>query len=99
VSPGESYDAAAARELAEELGLQGKLSRVAEVAACPQTGWEHVVLFQCRTTVEPVPNPAEITKGAFFTLAEIDRMLVDPSLPITPSFRLIYSLWEKGEIG
>ncbi len=53
VSPGESYAAAAARELAEELGLQEKLTRVAEVTACPETGWEHVVLFQCRTETAP----------------------------------------------
>lgn len=95
VSPGESYDAAAARELAEELGLQAKLSRVATVTASLQTGWEHVVLFQCRTVVEPVPNPAEITRGAFFTLEEIDRMLGDPGVPVTPAFRLLYQLWRS----
>jgi isopentenyl-diphosphate delta-isomerase len=96
VSPGESYDAAAARELAEELGIQEKLEVLAEVTACPQTGWEHVVLFQCRTAKELTPNPAEIETGAFYTSKEIEQMLVNPDLPITPAFRLLYRLW-RGE--
>ncbi len=95
VSPGESYAAAAARELEEELGIQEKLEVLAEVTACPQTDWEHVVLFQCRTAVEPIPNPEEIETGAFFTLEEIDRMLRDASLAITPAFRLLYRLWRS----
>jgi isopentenyl-diphosphate delta-isomerase type 1 len=94
VSPGEGYDAAAKRELAEELGLQEELTRLAEVSACPETGWEHVVLFQCRTAVEPIPNPEEIEQGAFFTLEEIDRMLGDAGLLVTPAFRLLYRLWK-----
>jgi isopentenyldiphosphate isomerase len=93
VSPGESYGAAAARELAEELGIQEKLEVLAEVSACSQTGWEHLVLFQCRTAKEPTPNPAEIETGAFYTLEEIEGMLGDTSLPITPAFRLLYRLW------
>ena len=60
VSPGEGYAAAAARELAEELGLQEKLFQLAEVTARPETGWEHVVLFQCWTETVPAPNPEEI---------------------------------------
>ena len=95
VSPGESYAAAAARELAEELGLEENLIRLAQVPACPETGWEHVVLFQCRTGTEPAPNPEEIESGAFFSLEEIERMLADASRPITPAFRLLYDLWKK----
>jgi isopentenyl-diphosphate Delta-isomerase len=95
VSPGESYTAAAARESAEELGLEENLIRLAQVPACPETGWEHVVLFQCRTGTKPAPNPEEIESGAFFTLEEIDRLLGDVDIPITPAFRLLYDLWKK----
>ena len=87
--------AAAARELAEELGLRETLSQVAEVTACPETGWEHVVLFQCRTETAPAPNPEEIETGAFFSLEEIDRMLTDAGRPITPAFRHLYNLWKN----
>jgi isopentenyl-diphosphate delta-isomerase type 1 len=96
VSPGETYAAAARRELAEELGLEGELSRLADVRAGPETGWEHVVLFQCQTGVEPRPNPEEIITGAFFTVEEMDGMLAEASLPVTPAFRLLYHLWKEG---
>jgi isopentenyl-diphosphate Delta-isomerase len=95
VSPGESCEAAAARELLEELGLREELFQVVEVTARPETGWEHVVLFQCRTDKAPVPNPEEIERGAFYSLEEIDRMLTDTSRPITPAFRYLYDLWKK----
>jgi isopentenyl-diphosphate Delta-isomerase len=94
VSPGERYAAAAARELAEELGVKEKLTRLAEVTAGPETGWEQVVLFQCRTAVEPAPNPEEIERGGFFSLEEIDQMLADADVPITPAFRRLYGLWQ-----
>jgi isopentenyl-diphosphate delta-isomerase len=94
VSPGESYDAAAARELAEELGIREELTRLADVTACPETGWEQVVLFYCRTDVEPAPNSEEIETGGFFSLEEIDRMVVDANVPITSAFRLLYGLWK-----
>ena len=87
--------AAASRELAEELGLQENLNRLADIPACPETGWEHVVLFQCRTETKPTPNPEEIESGAFFALEEIDRMLSDVVIPVTPAFRLLYDLWKK----
>jgi isopentenyl-diphosphate delta-isomerase type 1 len=95
VSPGETYADAAMRELAEELGLVEKLTLLAQVTACPQTGWEHVVLFQCRTAAEPLPNPAEIETGRYFTVAEIDRMLGNTQVPVTPAFRLLYNLWQE----
>jgi isopentenyl-diphosphate Delta-isomerase len=95
VSPGESYAAAAVRELEEELRLREDLNRLAEIPACPETGWEHVVLFQCRTSKQPAPNPEEIASGAFFAVEEIDRMIDDAALPITPAFRLLYSLWKQ----
>jgi isopentenyl-diphosphate delta-isomerase len=95
VSPGEGYADAAAREMEEELGLRQQLTRLAEVAACPETGWEHVVLFQCRTAVAPTPNPEEIERGGFFSLEEIEAMLADASVPITEAFRLLYGLWKE----
>lgn len=95
VSPGEDYAAAAARELAEELGLQGDLTQVAAVPASPNTGWEHVVLFQMQTDVAPQPNPAEIKTGNFFTAAEVRWLLNDPATAVTPAFRLLYELWRS----
>ncbi len=95
VSPGESYAAAAARELAEELGLQEDLSLVGYLTASAETGWEHVALFQCQTAVAPAPNPAEIEMGRFLAPAELQRLFNDPGAAVTPSLRLCYRLWQE----
>lgn len=95
VACGERYAAAAVRELAEELRLREDLFRVAEAAACPETGWEHVVLFQCRTEKAPDPNPEEIAQGAFYSMEEIEQLLAGDSLSITPAFRYLYHLWKE----
>lgn len=94
VAPGESYATAALRELAEELGLQEELQVLGHVAGCVATGWEHVALFQCRTEVQPVPNPGEIDRGAFFSLTAIDGLLQEAQWPFTPAFRLLYGFWK-----
>ena len=94
VAPGESYATAALRELAEELGLHEELQVQGHVAACEATGWEHVAWFSCQTKVQPVPNPREIDRGAFFPLSAIDRLLQEAQCPVTPAFRLFYGLWK-----
>jgi len=95
VSPGESYPAAAARELAEELGIQADLSLVGYLTASAATGWEHVALFECQTEVAPTPNPAEIEVGRFFTPAELQQLFTDPEAAVTPSLRLCYRFWQE----
>lgn len=93
LAPGEDYEAAARRELAEELGLEGPLELVAEVPASAATGWEQVRLYEHRTSQEPQPDPVEILQGRFLSQAELERRLADPAFPVTPAFRLLYQLW------
>ncbi len=95
VNPGEDYATAAAREVAEELGLHLELWFVAAVSAVPETSWEHVGLFQAITEVEPRPNPAEIEAGQFFTPAELYDFLHRGDVAVTPSFRLLYRVWQE----
>lgn len=94
VSPGESYAAAAARELSEELAIRAELFPVAQVPACVETGWEHVGLFRCHTDLRPQPDPTEIEAGRFFTPQELQDFLADPTVAVTPVFRLLYRLWQ-----
>lgn len=94
VSPCESYPAAAARELAEELGIQADLSWVLGVAAGADTGWEHIGLFCCQTALEPRLDPGEIETGRFFSATELEKLLSDPAMAVTPAFRLLYRLWQ-----
>jgi 16S rRNA (adenine1518-N6/adenine1519-N6)-dimethyltransferase len=46
---GEGYEAAAARELDEEMGIQGvPPEEIGRISPCESTGWEHVRLFLVR---------------------------------------------------
>lgn len=74
VDSGESYPAAAERELQEELGIRAPLEPLFKVTACRETCGEHSMLYLARTAggrPEPRPNPAEILEGRFVALAEI----------------------------
>ena len=47
VSAGESYESAARRELAQELGISGTLTRLAKFDACESTSMEFTELYEC----------------------------------------------------
>jgi len=87
---GESYDACAARELEEELGLTAAdaptLTPLFKLPAGPETGWEHVMFYTCQTDAPPRPNPREIESGRFFTLAEVLAMVQEDSSRFAPGF-------------
>jgi len=98
VRSGESYDEAAARELAEELNLRARVSPVLKIPASQETGGEHSTLYcvQCdRTTGIPEPNPLEIEEGRFFTPGEIEDLCMRTPEVITPSFRLLYGEYQR----
>lgn len=95
---GETYEAAACRELAEELGIDASVTRVLSVPASPRTGWEHSALFLVRDSagvLYPVPNPQEIVEGRFFTEGEIEELLCHGCDAVSPAFSLLYDLWKK----
>ncbi len=63
---GESYEAAAHRELEEELGLTGTLRQTALIPACKATGQEFVALFEGLATGKPRWPASEIDFAQFF---------------------------------
>jgi 16S rRNA (adenine1518-N6/adenine1519-N6)-dimethyltransferase len=65
VNPGESYEAAARRELHEELGLTDELRFVRKTAASSETGWEFTCLYEVTTDRTPRPNAGEIVRVEF----------------------------------
>ncbi len=102
VLKGESYEAAAIRELAEELGVHAPVAPVLKVPASARTGWEHSALFLVRDEtgeLRPAPNPQEIEEGRFFTEAEIQELLCRSGEAVSPSFSLLYELWQKRAAG
>ncbi len=87
---GESYDACAAREMEEELGLTPAdapaLTPLFKLPACLETGWENVMFYTCQSDATPRPNPREIESGRFFTLAEVLAMVREDPGRFAPAF-------------
>lgn len=94
VDRGEDYDMALWRELREELGLEKE--EITDFAFCfkleasAETGWEFVHVYQARTTVEPRPDPGEITEGRWFERAEISSWIAAKPEDFAPSFRYFW---------
>ncbi len=91
VDYGESYDAAAPRELAEELGLVADLQPLWALPATPQTGHEFVQVYVCTSTRQPRPDAVEIAEGGWFTREQLDAWITDRPRDFTLVFRHIYA--------
>ncbi len=91
VQSGESYAACAARELAEEIGLPPvtPLRQVGYLKASPDTGWEFVAVFLCRSDGPLVLCPEEIADGRWTSPETLARWMIDRPEEFTTTFRLI----------
>ncbi len=91
VDPGEDYQAAARRELREELGLAADLAPLGLIPAQAATGQEFSAVYQASSSREPRPNPLEISEGRFFTPAEAQALAADPGRAV-PGLKLVLQL-------
>lgn len=68
VDSGEEYDAAAVRELREEIGLQVTCAprRLFKINACAETDQEFVWVYRCESEGPFQLNPDEIERGDWF---------------------------------
>jgi isopentenyl-diphosphate Delta-isomerase len=85
VRRGESYEVAAARELGEELGIQGDLHLVRKYLLPPisergMTEHEWVALFTCRTDSPCTIDTVELESVREVTEKELREMMVDGPL-------------------
>lgn len=96
---GEDYPQAAVRELAEELGVAGPVPReLARIAACAETGWEHVRLYRVDHH-GPVRWPcAEVEAGAWFPPAEVAAWLRARPEDFASGFRKCWEIYNQKEI-
>ncbi len=92
---GEDYDAAAVRELAEELGVSGcELTRVAEFDAAEDNGWEFVVLYEGRYSGKLRFPAAEVDAVQWFTPQQIERWLARRPQDFAPAFIPCWNAWK-----
>jgi isopentenyl-diphosphate Delta-isomerase len=91
---GEDYDAAAVRELGEEIGVRLSAGSVPtrwfRVAACEQTGWEFVWIYRLRYDGELTLDPLEIQFGEWVRPAEVSARVGRTPEEFCPSFKLIW---------
>jgi isopentenyl-diphosphate delta-isomerase type 1 len=97
VDSGEEYNAAARRELGEELGLKMTWppARWFRVEACAETGWEFVWVYRLKNSGPFVLHPEEIERGGWFTPAEVTQWMADKPEEFAPAFKLIWGLASK----
>ncbi len=86
VKAGESYEAAAKRELEEELGIAGApLTHIGDFMHDFDGVKRFIGLFLCVYDGKITPDPREIAEGKFFTQEEAERLFMSgkavPSLP------------------
>ena len=87
VQAGEARTEAAARELAEELGLTAPSLTLLDAApASRETAYEFVTLYSAgRINEQPRPNPDEVAGGMFVDAAELAALVRDYRDWLTPA--------------
>jgi isopentenyl-diphosphate Delta-isomerase len=99
VDSGEGYDAAAVRELGEEIGLRlsSAPDRWFRIEARAETGWEFVWVYRLRHEGPFVLDPLEIDEGAWFAPDEVTSQIKANPGQFAPSFRLIWEMASSAE--
>ena len=94
----EGYDACAARELTEELGVdgQGQLDRLFLLPASPVTAMEHCAVYRHINNGPFVLQADEIDEGEWFTASALDQRVAGHDPTLTTIFRLIWQTFRVG---
>ena len=96
VNAGEEYDAAALRELNEELGISTELKRITKLPASEQTGQEFIWLYRGRHDGPFRLAPSEIEHGDFFPVALVSEWILARPDDFAPGFVACWDAYEKG---
>jgi isopentenyl-diphosphate delta-isomerase type 1 len=98
---GEDYPVAAWRELGEEIGWHDAtlpLRPLLKLEACAETGHEFIAIYVLGPIHGPFDlNPAEISEGRWFIVAEIDALIAERAHEVAGALRLLWAR-HRGEI-
>jgi len=87
VDAGETYDAAATRELTEELGVREcAIEAIGKLGPTPENGHEFVAIYRGLWDGKIRPAPMEIDTGAFFPPEQIRRWIARSPEQFSPVF-------------
>ncbi len=94
VDSGESYDACAAREIVEELGVAPlePARALFRIDADAGTGHEFVMVYTARVAGPLAPDPLEVAGGGWLTPAQLDAWLREAPEVFSGTLR---RLWER----
>lgn len=90
LDPGETFAGAAARELAEELGVHDVVLHPFGRIAYDDGRWRyHLVVFEAFSDGPLVLQPDEVAAGCWWTPDELRTHLADPTWPFVPDTRAL----------
>lgn len=97
VDAGEDYDACAVRELREELGwtVAAPPARLFKIAACAETGMEHVWAYRLEAEGPFTLHPDEIDQGDWFHPDMVTAWIGRCPEDFASGFRLIWGRFSK----
>lgn len=86
---GDSYEAAAHRELIEELGVDLEILPIAKYICREPYETEMVMLYKAVSNGPFKLNPSEIIQGKFFTRRELDKALKSGLIDLNFSAKVV----------
>jgi isopentenyl-diphosphate Delta-isomerase len=98
---GEDYDACAARELREEIGLDltsgtrgtrpSELGKLFKIDACVETGWEFCWVYRCASEGPFQLHPGEIETGGWVAPDKVTSWVAERPQDFASAFRLVWA--------
>jgi isopentenyl-diphosphate delta-isomerase type 1 len=91
---GENYDAAAVRELFEEIGIRTTVApeRWFRINACIETAWEFVWVYRLWHDGPLTLEPSEVQYGEWVVPPEISARIAARPADFCPSFKLLWAI-------